>query len=77
MVEQNLSDNAELDIVRDTGEYEWIKYTPEVNLKEFEKVHSGGSSDPYILRSSTDPKVHMGVSTKTSFNPFNPSALKN
>ncbi len=43
MVKQNLSDIAELDII--TLDYEWIKFTPNINLKNFEKVHFWGSSD--------------------------------
>ncbi len=62
MVEENLSDMADLNIVtRDNGEYKWITFTPDINLNDFEKLHSGGSSDSYILRSTLDPKVHMGV----------------
>ncbi len=43
MIEQNLSDLANFDIVtRDNRDCEWIKFTPETNLNDFEKVHSGG-----------------------------------
>ncbi len=46
MGSQPLSDVAELAVLTiDTGDYEWNKFTPEVDLNNFEKVHSGGSSD--------------------------------
>ncbi len=62
MVELLLSDIVELEIItQDNVEFEWIKYTPETNLNDFEKINSSGSSDTYIIRSIADPKVHMGV----------------
>ncbi len=68
IIEQNLSELAELDIVtRDNGDCEWIKFTPETNLNDFEKVHSGGSSDSYILRSIAKPKAYMGVKREEFF----------
>ncbi len=78
MVEKYLSDIAELDIItQDSRDYKWIKFTPEINLNNFEKVHSWGPSDSYILRSITDPKVYMGVKHEESFNPFCQSVLMN
>jgi hypothetical protein len=68
MVEQNLSNIAELDIInRDSGDYEWIKFTPDINLNKCEKVHSGGSSDSYILSFIADPKVYMDVKREELF----------
>ncbi len=71
MIEQNLGDIAELDVItRDHGDWKWIKFTPEINLNDFEKIHSGGSSDSYILRwvrSIANPKVYMGVKCEEFF----------
>jgi hypothetical protein len=51
----------------DTGDYEWIHFTPEIDLGGFEKIHSGWSSDSYILRSISDPRIHMGVKKEEFF----------
>ena len=60
MADQLLDGIAPLDILTIVaGSYEWIKFTLEINLSYFEKIHSGGSSDSYILRSITVPKLHM------------------
>jgi hypothetical protein len=52
MVSQHLHDITAVDVMSlDMGEYNWIYFTQKINLGEFEKIHSGGSSDSYILRS--------------------------
>jgi hypothetical protein len=51
----------------DTGDYEWIHFTPEIGLGEFEKIHSGASGDSYILRSTSNPRIHMGVKKEEFF----------
>ena len=62
MVSQHLNDITVVDVMSlDTGDYEWIHFTPEIDLGGFEKIHSGASSDSYILRSTSDPRIHMGV----------------
>jgi hypothetical protein len=56
--ESSDSDMVELDIFSLGNEgYKWVKYTPETNLNDLEKLHSGESSDSYILHSIADPKV--------------------
>jgi hypothetical protein len=41
--------------------------SPEIDLGGFDKIHSGGSSDSYSLRSILDLKVHMGVKREEFF----------
>ncbi len=49
---QNLHDTTEMDMMSlNTGEYKWINFTQEIDLSGLEKIHTGGSSDSYILRS--------------------------
>ena len=38
-----------------------------IDLNEFEKLHSGRSSDSYILRSMSDPDQYMGVKREDFF----------
>ena len=47
----------------------WINYDSSVDLNDFEKVHSGGSSDSYILWSLpvVDPDLYMGVKREDFF----------
>ena len=45
----------------------WIIYDSSVELNDFEKVHSGGSSDSYILLSLADPNLYMGVKREDFF----------
>ena len=45
----------------------WIIYDSSVELNDFEKVHSGGSSDSYILLSLVDPNLYMGVKREDFF----------
>ena len=44
-----------------------MRNVAKINLNNFEKVHSWGSSDSYILRSIADPKVYMGVKCEELF----------
>ena len=44
-----------------------MKYEPSINLNDFEKVHSGGSSDSYILRSISDPSTYIGIKREDFF----------
>ncbi len=50
-----------------TGEYNGIHFTQEIDLSGFENIHSGGSSDTYILCSISDPKDHTGVKREEFF----------
>ena len=51
----------------DRGDLKWMNYDTSVNLNGFEKVHSGGSSDSYILRSTSDPDLYMGIRREDFF----------
>ena len=54
----NIAELGMLDIVTlDRGEKKWVKYEPSINLNDYEKVHSRGSSDSFILRSIIDPNT--------------------
>jgi hypothetical protein len=62
MVSQHMNDITVVDVMSlYTGNYEWIHFTPEIDLGGFEKIHSGGSSDSYILCSTLDPRIHLRV----------------
>jgi hypothetical protein len=68
MVSQHLHDISKMDMMSlDTGEYKWINFTQEIDLSGLEKIHTGGSSDSYILHSIQAPKVHMGVKREEFF----------
>ena len=59
---------ADIDVVSlDRGGMRWIHYDSSIDLNDFEKVHSGGSSDSYILRSLADPNLYMGVKREDFF----------
>ena len=45
----------------------WIIYDSSVDLNDFEKMHSGGSSDSYILLSFVDTNLYMGVKREDFF----------
>ena len=46
MRDDHLTNLTEIDVVSlDSGGMKWINYDSSVDLKDFEKVHSGGSSD--------------------------------
>ena len=48
----HIDDLSNIDVLTlDRGDIKWIKYSEDVDLKEYEKVHSScrGSSDSYIL----------------------------
>jgi hypothetical protein len=65
MVDSHLINRAKLgllDVVMlDLGNTKWVKYEVSINLDDFEKIHSGGSSDSYILCYISDPSMYMGV----------------
>jgi hypothetical protein len=68
MIDDHLSNLTEMDVVSlDRGDLKWVNYDPSVNLNDFEKVHSGGSSDSYILLSTSDPDLYMGIRRKDFF----------
>jgi hypothetical protein len=50
-VSQHLHDITVVDVMSlNTGEYNWIHFTLEIDLSGFEKIPFGGSSDSYIAR---------------------------
>ena len=68
MIDDHLTNLADIDVVRlDNGDMKWINYDSSVDLNDFEKVHSGGSSDSYILRSLADPNLYRGVRREDFF----------
>ena len=60
MADDHLRSITEFDgVTLDRGETRWVRYKPSksINLNDYEKIHSGGSSDSYILHSISDPNV--------------------
>jgi hypothetical protein len=69
----NIAELGMLDVVTlDRGETKWVKYEQSIDLNDYEKVHSGGSSDSYTLRSISDPS-----GARISSNHCSTSALMN
>ena len=68
MIDDHLTNITEIDVVSlDRGGMHWISYDPSIALNDFEKVHSGGSSDSCILRSMSNPDLYMGVKREDFF----------
>ena len=68
MIDDHLTNLADIDVVSlDRGGMRWINYESSVDLNDFEKVHSCGSSDSYILWSLADPNLYMGVKREDFF----------
>ena len=68
MIDDHLTNITEIDVVGlDRGDMKWISYDSSIDLNDFEKVHSGRSSDSYILRSMSDPELYMGVKREDFF----------
>ena len=68
MIDDHLTNLADIDVVSlDRGGMRWINYDSSVDLIDFEKVHSCGSSDSYILLSLVDPDLYMGVKREDFF----------
>ena len=68
MIDEHLTNLADIDVVSlDRGGMRWINYDSSFDRNDFEKVHSGGSSDSYILRSLVDPDLYMGVKREDFF----------
>jgi hypothetical protein len=80
MVSQHLNDITVVTVVDvmsrslDTGDYEWIHFTPAIDLGGFEKIHSGAWSDSYILRSTSDQVFIWESRRRNSTNPCLTSA---
>ena len=68
MVGEHLDDLMQFDILTpEPGQYQWIQFNEDINLNDFEKIHSGGSSDSYILQSLVHPNVCMRVKREDFF----------
>ena len=66
--DEHLDDLMQFDILTpEPGQYQWIHFNDDINLNDFEKIHSGGSSDSYILRSLVHPNVCMRVKQEDFF----------
>ena len=68
MIDDHLLNITEIDVVSlDRGDLKWMHYDTSVNLNDFKKVHCGGSSDSYILGSTSDPDLYMGIRCEDFF----------
>ena len=68
MIDDHLTNLADIDVVSlDRGGMRQVTFDSLVDLNDFEKVHSGGSSDSYFLRSLSDPNLYMGVRREDLF----------
>ena len=62
MIDNHIDHITRLDILTpEPGQYQFIKFDNSINLDDFEKIHSGGSSGSYLLRSIAHPNVCMRV----------------
>ena len=62
MIDNHIDHITSVDILTpEPGQYQFIKFDASVNLDDFEKIHSGGSSGSYLLRSIAHPNVCMRV----------------
>ena len=68
MIDNHIDHITNLDVLTpEPGQYQFIKFDNSINLDDFEKIHSGGSSGSYLLRSRTHPNVCMRVEQKEFF----------
>ncbi len=68
MIDDHLSNITEIDVASlDRGDMRWVNYDSSVSLNDFEKAHSCGSSDSYILQSTSDPDLYMGIRREDFF----------
>ena len=50
MIDNHIDDVPNIDVLTlDQGGITWVNYSEDMDLNQYEKVHSGGSSDSYIL----------------------------
>ncbi len=64
----NIAELGMLDIVTlDRGETKWAKYEQSINLNDYVKIYSGGSSGSYMLQSISDPNTYMGIRREDFF----------
>ena len=68
MIDKHIDDLSNIDVLTlDQGGITWVNYSEDMDLNQNEKVHSGGSSDSYILRSKLDPQMYMGIRREDFF----------
>ena len=68
MIDNHIDHITSLDVVTpEPGHYQFINFDNTINLDDFEKIHSGGSSGSYILRSIAHPNICMRVEREKFF----------
>ncbi len=68
MIDDRSTNITETDVVSlHRGDMKWVNYDSSIDLNVFEQVHSGGSSDSFILRSMSDPYLYMGIKRELFF----------
>ena len=68
MIDKHIDDLSNIDVLTlDQGGLTWVNYSEDMDLNQYEKVLSGGSSDSYILRSKSDPQMYMGIRREDFF----------
>ena len=74
MIDNHIDHITNLDVVTpevepgpEPGYYQFIQFDYSINLDDFEKIHSGGSSGSYILRSIAHPNICMWVEREDFF----------
>ena len=68
MIDKHIDDLSNIDVLTlDQGGITWVNYSEDMDLNQYEKVLSGGSSDSYILRSKSDPQMYMGIRREDFF----------
>ena len=62
MVDEHLDNMMKVDILTpEQSQVQWINFGPDTDLNNFEKIHSGGSTDSYIMQSLSHPNICMRV----------------
>ena len=68
MVDEHIDNLMKVDILTpEQGQVQWINFAPDTDLNNFEKIHSGGSTDSYIMRSLSHPNICMRVKREDFF----------
>ena len=68
MVDEHLDNMMQVDILTpEQSRVQWINFGPDIDLNNFEKIDSGGSTYSYIMLSLTHPNVCMRVKLEDFF----------
>ena len=68
MIDNHIDHITNLDVVTpEPGYYQFIQFDNSIKMNVFEKIHSGGSSGSYILRSIAHPNICMRVEREEFF----------